>query len=414
MSANNETADAEKTPVTIGACCVGARPPPLTPPPVTGFLGAGKTTLVNYILQGQHGKRIAIIENEFGEVNIDEALVAENVAAKEDVISMDNGRAAVAPRAAAPRLTRPQLRVLHRPGRPHQGAHHADEAPAALRPRADRNHGAGGPGARRVCAWERAGGRSFRAASPLARPSRPLTHSSPHPLCSRSQTFFINADVADFYRIDSILCLADAKHIGEHLAEVKPEDAVNEAVQQVAFADRILLNKTDLVSLSQLAAVREELASINAYAEVIETVQSVVDLDRILGVSSFSVEKTLQLDPRFLEDDDAADAEAHAHEHSHGAGEACAVEGCTEPAATEHGHAHAGVGEASHAHGAAAPPAKKARKKRHDLSGVSSVGVLVRILRPKRGCSCKCYRCEHSPLTGLLPHRPRASSTLRS
>lgn len=223
------------------------------------------------------------------------------------------------------------------------------------------------------------GGRSFRAASPLARPSRPLNHPSTHPLCS--QTFFINADVADFYRIDSILCLADAKHIGEHLAEVKPEDAVNEAVQQVAFADRILLNKTDLVSPAQLAAVREELASINAYAEVIETVQSVVELDRILGVSSFSVEKTLQLDPRFLEDDEAAEPEAHAHEHSHGAGKACAVEGCTEPAATEHGHghAHAGAGEASHAHGAAAPPAKKARKKRHDLSGVSSVGVLVRI-----------------------------------
>lgn len=66
--------------------------------------------------------------------------------------------------------------------------------------------------------------------------------------------------MSDYYRIDSILCLADAKHIREHLAEVKPEDAVNEAVQQVAFADRILLNKTDLVSAAELVSVRGERA----------------------------------------------------------------------------------------------------------------------------------------------------------
>ena len=73
--ADNGPTDAQKTPVTI----------------VTGFLGAGKTTLVNYILNGNHGKTIAVIENEFGEVNIDEALVSENLQFKEDVISMDNG-----------------------------------------------------------------------------------------------------------------------------------------------------------------------------------------------------------------------------------------------------------------------------------------------------------------------------------
>jgi G3E family GTPase len=84
--------------------------------------------------------------------------------------------------------------------------------------------------------------------------------------------------------------------------EIKAHDAVNEAVEQVAFADRILLNKTDLVSAEELAAVREELQSINAFAEIIESVQSVVDLDRILGVSSFSVEQTLEVDPTFLRD----------------------------------------------------------------------------------------------------------------
>lgn len=84
--------------------------------------------------------------------------------------------------------------------------------------------------------------------------------------------------------------------------ETKAHDAVNEAVEQIAFADRILLNKTDMVSAKELAAVREELQSINAYAEIIESVHSVVDLDRILGVSSFSVEQTLEVDPTFLRD----------------------------------------------------------------------------------------------------------------
>jgi len=84
MAGPDEPTDAEKVPVTI----------------ITGFLGAGKTTLVNYILQGEHGRKIAVIENEFGEVNIDEALVTENMQYKEDVISMDNGCAAARRRPA--------------------------------------------------------------------------------------------------------------------------------------------------------------------------------------------------------------------------------------------------------------------------------------------------------------------------
>ncbi len=148
----------------------------------------------------------------------------------------------------------------------------------------------------------------------------------------------------------------------------------------MAFADRILLNKTDLVTKAELRAVREELASINAYAEVIETVQSKVDLDKILGVASFSVEKTLTVDPYFLEEEGGASGAAdecavegcideghgHAHGgghgHAHGGGEAaCAVDGCADEA---HGHAH-GAKKLK-----AAP-----KKKRHDLSGVSSVGI---------------------------------------
>ena len=112
-------------------------------------------------------------------------------------------------------------------------------------------------------------------------------------------TFFINPEIADTYRIDSILCLADAKHIGIHLEEEKPDGAVNEAVQQVAFADRILLNKIDLVSEAELAEVVDTVKSINAVAEVIKTTNSVIDLDRVLGVDSFSIEKTLEVDPDF-------------------------------------------------------------------------------------------------------------------
>ena len=104
MSGKDEPCDADKTPVTI----------------VTGFLGAGKTTLVNYILQGEHGKKIAVIENEFGEVNIDEELVSENLQYKEDVISMDNGCVAccVALRGAARLRVSPQPAALA--GRPSQ------------------------------------------------------------------------------------------------------------------------------------------------------------------------------------------------------------------------------------------------------------------------------------------------------
>ena len=179
---------------------------------------------------------------------------------------------------------------------------------------------------------------------PPAAPAAPLLElTAPPRAAAPPQTFFINPEVGDYYRIDSILCLADAKHIQEHLHEKKADDAVNEAVQQVAFADRILLNKartrrrargralecdkgasgggacvqTDLVSKEALRAVREEISSINAYAEVIETVQSRVELRRILGVSSFSVEKTLEVDPHFLEEEEEECTDAACTDPTH-------------------------------------------------------------------------------------------------
>ena len=302
--------EAEKTPVTI----------------ITGFLGAGKTTLVNHILKGDHGKLIAVIENEFGAVSIDDALVGENMKEKEDVITMDNGCVCCTVRGD---LVRALLTLKDRPKKfDHviiETTGLADPAPVAF-------------------------------------------------------TFFINPEIADTYRIDSILCLADAKHIGIHLEEEKPDGAVNEAVQQVAFADRILLNKIDLVSEAELAEVVDTVKSINAVAEVIKTTNSVIDLDRVLGVDSFSIEKTLEVDPDFLDD-----AEGHAQAE---AAEAAAAAG----GAADHGHGHShdggktecheDHGDAAHGHGhghgdVAEPKPKKAKKKRHDLTGVSSVGILA-------------------------------------
>ena len=295
-----DVSDAEKTPVTI----------------VTGFLGAGKTTLVNHILKGDHGKIIAVIENEFGAVSIDDALVGENMKEKEDIITMDNGCVCCTVRGdlvvALKKLYSKVSLFIETTGL-------ADPAPVAF-------------------------------------------------------TFFINPEIADAYRIDSILCLADAKHIAIHLEEEKPDGAVNEAVSQVAFADRILLNKIDLVTEVELQNVVDTIKSINAVAEVIKTTNSVIDLNRVLGVNSFSIEKTLEMDPDFL-DDEEAHAEADAVHEAAAAGDDTTTD-------TGHGHSHDG-GKTEchddHAHGPAkgmAIASKKPKKKRHDLSGVSSVGIL--------------------------------------
>ena len=300
-----DIAEAEKTPVTI----------------ITGFLGAGKTTLVNHILKGDHGKLIAVIENEFGAVSIDDALVGENMKEKEDVITMDNGCVCCTVRGD---LVRALLTLKDRPKKfDHviiETTGLADPAPVAF-------------------------------------------------------TFFINPEIADHYRIDSILCLADAKHIGLHLEEEKPDGAVNEAVSQVAFADRILLNKIDLVSDTELAGVMEQVRSINGVAEVIKTTNSVVDLDKVLGVSSFSIEKTLEVDPDFLEDEEGHAAATAAHDGAaadggEGSGHGHSHDGGKTECHEDHGHGH------GHGHGAE-PAAKKPRKKRHDLTGVSSVGILA-------------------------------------
>lgn len=120
----------------------------------------------------------------------------------------------------------------------------------------------------------------------------------PAPIVYTIQT---NSKMSDNYYIDSIVCLADAKHLALHLDETKPDGAINEAYQQVAFADKILLNKVDLVSPQQKDDLKVRLGNINRFATVIETERSRAPLGQILGLNSFNMESILTVDPDFFE-----------------------------------------------------------------------------------------------------------------
>lgn len=217
---------------------------------ITGFLGAGKTTLVNFILKEQNEWKICVLENEFGEVAIDDGLVAESLDAPEDLITMDNGCVCCSVRGDL-------VRTLG------QLASRRKDFDAIL--------------------LETTG---------LADPA---------PIVYTIQT---NPKMSDNYRIDSIVCLADCKHLGAHLDEKKPDGSVNEALQQVAFADKILLNKIDLVTAEEKATLETRLRTINKFATVIETEKSRAPLDRILGLNSFNMESILDYDPNFFDDED--------------------------------------------------------------------------------------------------------------
>eukprot|EP00632_Arachnochrysis_sp_CCMP2950_P006453 CAMPEP_0185703796 /NCGR_PEP_ID=MMETSP1164-20130828/15449_1 /TAXON_ID=1104430 /ORGANISM="Chrysoreinhardia sp, Strain CCMP2950" /LENGTH=384 /DNA_ID=CAMNT_0028371107 /DNA_START=10 /DNA_END=1164 /DNA_ORIENTATION=- len=271
-SSTDEASSSPKTPFTI----------------ITGFLGAGKTTLINYILTEQREKRICVIENEYGEINIDEKLVTENMASKEDLIQMDNGCACCSIRGDL-------VRTL---GSLVQKRTQFDAVMLETTGLAD-----------------------------------------PAPIIS---TIKSNQWIDDNFEIDSVVCLADAKHVAAHLDEVKPDGAVNEAVQQVAFADRIILNKVDLVSPDELAAINARIAGINQFAVVLTAERSKVDLSKIIGINSFDVDRCVDLDPDLF--GDAADGDA-----------------------TEEDNGTGKDGE----------KAPKKPKKVHDLSMVSSCGVSV-------------------------------------
>jgi G3E family GTPase len=205
---------------------------------LTGFLGAGKTTLLNRILSEQHGKRIAVIENEFGEIGIDEALV---IGADEEVFEMNNGCICCTVRGDL-------IRIL-----------------GNLMKRRDRfdyilveTTGMADPG-------------------PVA------------------QTFFVDDDVKMSTRLDGIVTMVDAKHIWEHI------DEGIEAKAQLAFADVILLNKCDLVSPADLNRLEQRVRAINAVAKIVRTTRGELPLEAVLDVGGFDLGRALETNASFLE-----------------------------------------------------------------------------------------------------------------
>jgi G3E family GTPase len=205
---------------------------------LTGFLGAGKTTLLNRILTEQHGRRIAVIENEFGEVGVDNQLVIQ---ADEEIFALNNGCLCCTVRGDL-------LRILGR-----------------LLKRKDRLDGV------------------LLETTGLA---------DPGPV---AQTFFTDPEIRDAYRLDGIVTVVDARYAAQHLDDGK------EAKEQVAFADVLLLNKTDLAGASDLDRLEARLHRMNTAARIHRTRNCDISIDRVLNVGGFNLSRATDLDPRFLE-----------------------------------------------------------------------------------------------------------------
>jgi G3E family GTPase len=232
---------------------------------LTGYLGAGKTTLLNRILSEPHGKKFAVIVNEFGEIGIDGDLV---VGVDEEVFEMNNGCICCTVRGDLIRILEGLMKrrgkfdaiIVETTGL-------ADPAPVA-------------------------------------------------------QTFFVDADVSQAAFLDAVVTVADAKWLSQRLKDAP------EAKNQIAFADVIVLNKSDLVSAAELREVEARIRAINPYARLHETVRCALPLDAVLGRKAFDLERILEIEPSFLEGepghghaDDHDTAQAHGHDHTHGEGD---------------------------------------------------------------------------------------------
>ncbi|MBC8070747.1 MAG: GTP-binding protein [Deltaproteobacteria bacterium] len=205
---------------------------------LTGFLGAGKTTLLNRILTEHHGQRIAVIENEFGEIGIDQALV---IKADEEIFEMNNGCICCTVRGDL-------IRVL-----------------GSLMKRRDKFD------------------RIVVETTGMANPG-PV-----------AQTFFVDEDVQGDFRLDGIITLVDAKHLELHLGHQQ------EAHEQVAFADVIVVNKIDLVDEAKIADLERRLRGINAMARLVRGSHGDVPLSEVLDVGGFDLDRALSIRPTFLE-----------------------------------------------------------------------------------------------------------------
>tara|TARA_B100000925_G_scaffold150903_1_gene113240 strand:- start:852 stop:2144 length:1293 start_codon:yes stop_codon:yes gene_type:complete len=215
---------------------------------LTGFLGSGKTTLLNHILTSmEHEMKFAVIENEFGDVGIDENILVET--SEESIIEVMNGCICCTVRGDLTEVLENMYdRIKDFDGVIIETTGLADPAPVA-------------------------------------------------------QTFFADERVADKYNLDGIITVVDAKHIEQHLDDEKPEDVENESVEQLAFADRIMLNKIDLVNDQELANVEARIKAINGFAPIFRTENSIIDPKELVNIEAFDLEKTLEMDPEFLDVD---------------------------------------------------------------------------------------------------------------
>lgn len=210
---------------------------------LTGYLGAGKTTLLNRILTHEHGKKVAVIVNEFGEVGIDNQLIID---ADEEIFQMNNGCICCTVRGDL-------IRII-----------------GNLMKRRDKfDH----------LVIETTG---------LADPAPVI------------QTFFVDEDMRDKLLLDAVVTVVDAKHIWQHW------DA-DEALEQIAFADVVLLNKTDLVTPEELAELEKRIRAMNAMAKIHRTRNADIEMSSLLGVKAFDLNRALEIEPDFLGE--------HEHEH---------------------------------------------------------------------------------------------------
>ena len=230
---------------------------------LTGYLGAGKTTLLNRILSEPHGKKYAVIVNEFGEIGIDNDLI---VGADEEIFEMNNGCICCTVRGDLVRIIDGLMRRKGKfDGIIVETTGLADPAPVA-------------------------------------------------------QTFFMDEEVGRKTKLDAVITVADAKWLRDRLKDAP------EAKNQIAFADVILVNKTDLVSKDELDEVEGRIRAINPYAKLHRTERSNIALDQVLGRNAFDLDRILTIEPEFLgEDHDHHhhDHDHHDHDHHH-----------------DHGHAH--------------------------------------------------------------------------
>ncbi|GLU22038.1 hypothetical protein SLE2022_381380 [Rubroshorea leprosula] len=221
---------------------------------ITGFLGSGKTTLLNHILTADHGKRIAVIENEFGEIDIDGSLVAAQTTGAEDIVMLNNGCLCCTVRGDLVRM------ISELVGRKKGKFDHIVIETTGL--------------------------------------------ANPAPII---QTFYAEDKVFNDVKLDGVVTLVDAKHAGFHLDEVKPKGVVNEAVEQIAYADRIIVNKTDLVGEPEISSLIKRVRNINHMANLKRTEFGKVDLDYVLGIGGFDLERI----------ESSVNAEGPKEEHAH-------------------------------------------------------------------------------------------------